>query len=370
MADQVTRRNFFKKAATVTAATAAVYSWEEYDLLAYQAQQGQPPAARGQGGPGGPGMGGEEGAPAPRGRAAPIPDIPGPMPMGKLGSYEVSRLIAGHNLVVGQAHSRDLLWTSGLLQAYFTESKILETFAMYEAKGVNTSFARMSAQMVNAAKKYMKERGGKLQWIAACSMSEKDMTSNMDMGLDLGSKIAYVHGNSADGLFRNKRIDIIAKGIELLRKNGMVAGVCCHLIDVPMALEKEGIKPDFYVKTFNAGNYWSAGPPLEPDPNWKPTETQLAQPERGAFGNHNNLWDTTPKQTQAFMATVKVPWIAFKVNGAGAIHPRDSFKFCFEGGADFVVPGMYDFQVAENANVTKQLFQDKSKINRTRPWLA
>src|SRR5512136_1683080 len=83
----VSRRNFFKKAAVLTGAAAAVYSVEENNLLAFQQRQGGPPQGFG------------------RGAAQPaIPDIPGPVPTLKLGGVEVSRLIAGHNLLVGQAH--------------------------------------------------------------------------------------------------------------------------------------------------------------------------------------------------------------------------------------------------------------------------
>jgi len=358
--EKFSRSNFFRKAATVTATTAAVYSWEEHDLLAHQQGQGGPPGQR-QGGP--PGQG--------RGQATPIPDVPGPMPMGKLGNLQVSRLIAGHNLVVGQAHSRDLLWTSQLLRAYFTEAKILETFAMYEQKGINASFARMAPQMVDPVKKYMKERGGKIQWIAGISAQQDgDVSRDLEMALDMGSKAGYVHGNTSDALFKAKNVDAIGKAVEAIRKANLVAGVCCHLIDVPMALEKAGIKPDFYVKTFHSGNYWSAGPPKEPDPNWKPSETELAQAELGAWGTRNNIWDTTPKKTAEFMATVKVPWVGFKILAAGALSPRDAFRFAYQGGCDFICVGMYDFQVADGVNITKQLLQDKDKLGRTRPWLA
>jgi hypothetical protein len=293
------------------------------------------------------------------------------MPMGKLGNLEVSRLIAGHNLVVGQAHSRDLLYTSQLLQAYFTEAKILETFAMYEKYGINTSFARMSAQMIDPVKKYMKQ-GGKLQWFAGISADQAGSISrDLDMALDMGAKGGYVHGNTGDALFKAKNIDAIGKAIETMRKAGLVAGVGSHLLDVSIAVDKAGIKPDYYLKTFHSGNYWSAGPPKEPDPKWKPTDTELVQAELGAWGNHNNLWDTTPKQTAAFMANTKVPWIGFKVLAAGALSPREAFKYSFQNGCDFIAVGMYDFQVAANANMTKQiLVVEKDTLGRTRPWLA
>ena len=364
--EKVSRRGFMRKAATLTAATTAVYSWEEHDLLAHQQGQPPPPGQRGgpPGDPEGRGFGGGRGQ-------APVPDVPGPMPMGKIGNLELSRLIAGHNLVVGQAHSRDLLWTSQLLRAYFTEEKILETFAQFEKKGINASTARMSAQMIEPVKKYMKG-GGKLKWIAGISAQpDGDVSRDLAMALDIGSVAGYVHGNTADALFRAKNIAAIGKAVDNLRKANLVAGVCCHLLDVPIALERAGIRPDFYMKTFHSGNYWSAGPPIEPNPNWKPTETELAQAELGAWGTRNNIWDTTPKQTAAFMANLNLPWIGFKVLAAGALSPREAFRYSFQNGCDFVMVGMYDFQVADNANIAKQiLVVEKDKLVRTRPWLA
>lgn len=356
---RVSRRSFLRKAATLTGTGAAVYSWEEDQLLAFRQRDGGPPGQR-QGGRGGRG-------------AVEIPDVAAPMPMGKLGNLQVSRLIAGHNLVVGQAHSRDLLYTSQLLRAYFTEEKILETFAMYEKKGINTSTARMSAEMIGHVKKYMKG-GGKLQWLAGISaQGDGDVSRDLNMALEMGAVGGYVHGNTSDALFAAKNVAAIGKALDRIRAANLVAGICCHLLDVPIALEKAGIRPDFYMKTFHSGNYWSAGPPRELDPNWKPTETELVQDEIGAglHRNHNNIWDTTPKQTAAFMAGVKVPWIGFKVLAAGALSPREAFKYSFQNGCDFIAVGMYDFQVADDANITKQvLVVDRETLGRTRAWLA
>jgi hypothetical protein len=336
------RREFIKKAGALTAATTgAVFSFEELALAQFQGRGG-------------------------RGAAMAVPDVPGPMPQGKLGHLQVSRLIAGHNLVGGTAHARDLIYVSQLLARYFTDDKILDTYQQYEEKGINTAFLRVEARQLGLAKRYQAERGGKLQYLAQLVINEKDQTHDLDLACEVpGVKASYVRGLEGDKFFKAQRLDVIGTAVEAARKRGLVIGVASHMLDTIMAIEKSGINPDFYVKTFNSAKYWSAGPPLPPDPNWKPTPDQLVQSEYSG-DVHDNLWETTPKQTAAFMQTVSKPFVAYKVLAAGAILPQDGFEYAFANGADFISVGMYDFQIAEDVNITKKLFA--KKLERARPW--
>ena len=63
------------------------------------------------------------------------------------------------------------------------------------------------------------------------------------------------------------------------------------------------------------------------------------------------------------------PWIAFKVMAAGAIHPKDAFRYAWESGADFVCAGMYDFQMVEDVNIAVAAL-GTGLPGRQRAWMA
>jgi hypothetical protein len=80
------------------------------------------------------------------------------------------------------------------------------------------------------------------------------------------------------------------------------------------------------------------------------------------------LFDFDPPETIRFMATLKEPWIGFKVLAAGAIEPEAGLKYAYSNGADFICLGMYDFQVVEDVNMALDAFAGAK--DRPRPWMA
>ena len=53
---------------------------------------------------------------------------------------------------------------------------------------------------------------------------------------------------------------------------------------------------------------------------------------------------------------------------AGAILPRTAFGYAFRNGADFVVAGMFDFQIEEDVKVALDVLHKVDQ--RARPWRA
>ena len=293
------------------------------------------------------------------GKTQSISELKGKVLAGKIKNIELSRIMIGGNLISGFAHSRDLIYVSTWLKKYFTDEKVIETLWLCEACGINTAIFRCDENTIRVLEKYW-SRGGKVQWLAQTYPKGDDL-SNVKLAIDHGAIGAFVQGGIADKIVYEKKIDDLRKPIEFIRKQGLIAGTAAHSIMVPTACVENGIKPDFYMKTFHSNNYWSATP-------LDPSDPEL--PKDGEDHNmaHDSIWCMSDKITADFFKENTTPWIAYKVLAAGAIKPEDGFRHAFSGGADFACVGMFDFQVVENANITYNILN--SDLKRDRKWYA
>ncbi|MEE8451272.1 MAG: DoxX family protein [Thermoguttaceae bacterium] len=276
-----------------------------------------------------------------------LSDLKGKIPAAKIKGVDFGRVILGGNLMNGFAHARDLIYVSDLIKSYHEEWRVHQTFRLAEDCGIDTILTNpiLAPRIVS----YREKQGGKIKFISQCKgKTEKDLLKVIQYSIDQGATAVYIQGMTADDYVRNGHFDWIAKALEVIRDAGLPAGIGGHYIDTIKGCVREGIEPDYWVKTLHHHGYWSSD--LE--------------------NQHDNIWCEDPQQTIEFMETLPEPWIAYKVLAAGAIHPKDGFRYAFENGADFLCVGMYDFQVVEDANIALNILGAKDKLNRRRPWCA
>ena len=168
-----------------------------------------------------------------------------------------------------------------------------------------------------------------------------------------GCEAIYLWGVHADSLVAQGKIDLVAKAVALVKEYGVPSGVGGHALDVVKACEEHGVNADFYIKTFHCHNY-----PTAPKPE------QIKEP----YNEFPGYWCANPDATAEVMKTVKKPWIAFKTMAAGAIQPQIAFRYSFLHGADFVLAGMFDYEIAEDAKIAAEAITRTQE--RSRPWLV
>lgn len=279
-----------------------------------------------------------------------------PIPKAKIGDLDIGRMICGGNLISGFAHSRDLIYVSQFLKNYFTEKKVMDTFWLCEECGINTTAVSARPEPVRILSDYRKN-GGKMKWIAPTYPKEKDFKSNIDFAIDNGADAAMIMGNIGDRWAKSGKFDLISDTIDYIKSKGVPAGLAGHEIATFKGAEEHDCGADFYMKTLHSRDYWS----------WKPEQEK----DKLVIDNYDtdNYWERTPEETIAFMESLDKPWIAFKTLAAGAVHPKEGFRYAFENGADFICVGMFDYQVVENSNLLTEIL-DSDGFSRKRRWLT
>jgi hypothetical protein len=271
-----------------------------------------------------------------------LSDLKGRLPHGRIGNVVLSRMILGGNLIGGWAHARDLIYVSQLIKSYHHRDKVFETLALAERCGINTILTNpILCDIIND---YWRE-GGRIQFISDCG-GKDNILQWTSKSIDRGACACYIQGKTADVLAEAGEFDLIAKALDLIRKNRLPAGIGGHRLRTIQACVEKGLRPDFWMKTLHHLDYWSAAP----------------------TPRHDNIWCTEPPETIAYMNQREEPWIAFKVLAAGAIHPKAAFRYAFEAGADFICVGMYDFQIVDDVNIASAALS--GSFQRQRPWRA
>lgn len=272
----------------------------------------------------------------------------------KIGNVELSRLILGGNMIGGWAHARDMSFYDKLVKAYFADERVFRNFRIAEACGVNTILTNPA--LMRVINRYWREEGGKIKFISDCGYPG-GVIKGAIASVENGASMVYFHGGIADHeALVNKAWKPFREYLDEARKLGVPVGIGCHcLATVKFCVEHDCI-PDFWMKTVHRIDYPTAH--LNED---------LNPPTTGIGVCDNRFVDTDRQEVFDYMATRPEPWIAFKVLGAGIEHPKDAFPVAYDGGADFICCGMYDYQLVEDVNVANDYFA-KGLPGRVRPW--
>lgn len=278
----------------------------------------------------------------------------GGCPQGKIGKLNISRLVMGSNLITFHVHARDMMFVKNLNRHYNTEEKILETLAVAESNGINTIMTQADEEYLRILRKHRDQNGGKLQWIVGimpnANKPDEDREKIRKL-FEYGVEAMYIHGAPCDKICAAGNRDLIARTIESIKLNDVPAGVGGHDLNVVKFCEQNKIELDFYVKTFHHHQY-----PTAP----KPDEL------KGAYAEIPGYWCKDPVETAEVMKNVTKPWIAFKVMAAGTIPPASAFNYVYKNGADFVLAGMYDFEIEEDVKAVREAIA--AAASRKRPW--
>ena len=284
----------------------------------------------------------------------------GGLPSGKIGPLTISRLVLGGNMLGRVNHSRDLAYVTPLVRHYNTDEKLLETLALAETHGIDTLATHPDPQTLAVLKRH-RARGGKIKWIlsteppvhAAPAENMEAHRQRVAELVDHGTDAMYLWGVRTDSLVKAGQIDLVARAMEIMKATKLPVGIGAHTLAGVTACEKAAIESDFYVKTLHHHDYPTAPKPGEAADDWREIP---------------GYWCGKPHETVEFMRTVKKPWFAFKVMAVGAIPPKSAFRYAFENGADFVIAGMFDFEIEEDVQIARDVLAGVA--DRTRPWRA
>jgi len=177
-----------------------------------------------------------------------LADLKGPAPLAQLGKVKISRVIFGGNQIADYNHCRRYPYVNQIISAYYTPEKIASALQMSEKCGVNTILTNPT--FFRKLQNYWKNSNGKIQLISDCGYPS-NLQEAIQKSIDFGAVACYIHGGVADRLVREGKFDEMGKALDLMRKNGVPAGIGAHQFDTVRGAVKGGLQPDFWMKTFH-----------------------------------------------------------------------------------------------------------------------
>ena len=174
-----------------------------------------------------------------------VPVLP-PMPTIKLGDLVVSRLILGSNPFFGFDHGNPQ--ASGReMTDFYTDEKIKAVLDAAADQGITAVWVPCYERWIKIWNEY-REHGGKLKvWIG--QPDRMPMEKDILAAVSNGAKAVCIQGGQIDSEIAGKKWDVIRGWLELIKKNGLPAGMATHTATAHLEAEEKGLPTDFYHQT-------------------------------------------------------------------------------------------------------------------------
>jgi hypothetical protein len=210
----------------------------------------------------------------------------------------------------------------GVMRAYYTHEKVVETLFEAESLGVNTVIARADDNAIGYLKRFW-QSGGKLQWFSQTCPELGDPAVSIERAADAGAAACYIHGGVMDNLLAQNGLDIIPDCIRLMRQRGMLAGIAAHNPAV-FRWAEANLDADFYMCAYYD--------PIPRDQN-----------AAHVHGAHEVYLESDRQAMTATIQTLSKPAIHYKILAAGRNDPAEAFSYAARAmrPQDAVCVGIY-----------------------------
>lgn len=266
------------------------------------------------------------------------------LPQVPLGSYSISRLIAGGNPPHGGSHQTTLM--NMHMREYFTLEQTVKFLHRCSAEGINTWQTLYSDKTRDALRQFRQE-DGEIHFICLCSPDEVADKNKFTKILELEPIGIAFHGEVTDRIWREGKIDTALDTLAQIRNTGALVGLSTHNPEVIEYTEENGWDVDFYM----ACAYRKSR-----------NHAELMEIMREAPIGEIYLPSDVPRMCETISKTTKT-CLAFKILAAGRTcdtpeQVRRAFEFVFGHikPTDAVIVGMYPRytdEIKENANLVR-----------------
>jgi hypothetical protein len=257
---------------------------------------------------------------------------------------KVSRLILGSNPFSGFSHqSPERDWE---MRHYFSTANTLKVLFQAEKLGINTLIARTDYHIMRMILEY-RDQGGSLQWFAQTCPEVGDHKACILRALAYGAKAVHLHGGVMDYLYAQGRMDEVQPALDLIRENGMLAGIAAHHHPV-IEWAEDHLDLDYYLTCY-----------------YNPTPRD----EHAAHNPHaaeHYLEEDRQAMTDLIQKLSK-PAVHYKILAAGRNDPRQAFTYAVSKlrSNDVICVGIYPKDhpdlLAEDVFILDECLREKER---------